>query len=78
LDSLRQAALAHFGIAYLPKALVYDDILAENLVSLLADKSGKDLGIYAVYPRTRQPDKKIKLLIDYFREAFQNKKDYFY
>jgi DNA-binding transcriptional LysR family regulator len=78
LDSLRQAALAHFGIAYLPKALVYEDLLAKDLISLLAEKSSKGLGIYAVYPRTRQPDKKIKLLIDYFREAFQNQKDYFY
>lgn len=78
LDSLRKAALAHFGIAYLPKALVYQDLLSKNLIRLLADKSGKDLGIYAVYPRSRQPDKKLKLLIDYFREAFQKKKDYFH
>ena len=77
LDSLRKAALAHFGIAYLPKALVHEDLMANNLVSLLTKQSGKDLGIYAVYPRTRQPDKKIKLLIDYFRDAFQKKQDYF-
>lgn len=78
LDSLRKAALAHFGIAYLPKALVHEDLLAKNLISILTKQSGKDLGIYAVYPRTRQPDKKLKLLIDYFRQAYQNKKDYFH
>jgi len=78
LDSLRKAALAHFGIAYLPKALVHEDLLANNLVSLLTQKTGKDLGIYAVYPRTRQPDKKLKLLIEYFRKAFQEKVEYFH
>lgn len=77
LDSLRKAALAHFGIAYLPKALIHEDLLANNLKPLLANKTGKDLGIYAVYPRTRQPDKKLKLLIEYFRKAFQEKQDYF-
>lgn len=77
LDSLRKAALAHFGIAYLPKALIHEDLLANNLIPLLTKKTGKDLGIYAVYPRTRQPDKKLKLLIEYFRKAFQEKQDYF-
>jgi DNA-binding transcriptional LysR family regulator len=74
LESLRQAALAHFGIAYLPKALIHEDLQANNLVALLTEDSGKDLGIYAVYPSTRLPDKKIKLLIEYFRKAFHSKK----
>ncbi|MEH6464119.1 MAG: LysR family transcriptional regulator [Shewanella psychromarinicola] len=78
LESLRQAALAHFGIAYLPQAHIYEDLQANNLVALLTEHSGKDLGIYAVYPSTRLPDKKIKLLIEYFRKAFHSKKDYFY
>lgn len=78
LNSLRQAALSHFGIAYLPKALIHEDLEAGDLVSLLTGKTGKDLGIYAVYPRTRQPDRKIKLLIEYFRQAYQDKKEYFH
>lgn len=77
LNALSQAALSHFGIAYLPKALVHEDIQAGRLESILVGKSAKDLGIYAVYPKTRQPDKKLKLLVEYFRKAFQDKKDYF-
>lgn len=78
LNSLRQAALAHFGIAYLPKALVYEDLMEGKLCSILDGLAAKDLGIYAVYPKTRQPDMKLKLLIEYFRKAFQDKKDYFH
>lgn len=78
LNSLRQAALSHFGIAYLPKVLIYEDLVAGKLKSVLTTQSGKDLGVYAVYPRTRQPDKKIKLLIEYFRKAYQDKKEQFY
>ena len=78
LESLRQAALSHFGIAYLPKALVYEDLMAGKLVPILHGLAAKDLGIYAIYPKTRQPDKKLKLLIEYFRKAFQQKKDYFH
>ncbi len=77
LNSLRQAVLSHFGIAYLPRALIHEDLVAGKLSSLLDDLAAKDLGIYAVYPRTRQPDVKLKLLIEYFRKAFQDKKEYF-
>ena len=77
LNSLRQAVLSHFGIAYLPRALIHEDLVAGKLVSVLDDLAAKDLGIYAVYPRTRQPDVKLKLLIEYFRKAFQDKKEYF-
>lgn len=78
LNSLRQAALSHFGIAYLPKALVYEDLVEGKLCSILDGLAAKDLGIYAVYPKTRQPDLKLKLLIECFRKAFQDKKEYFH
>jgi len=78
LNSLREAALSHLGIAYLPQALIHSDLISGGLISILPNKTAKDLGIYAVYPRTRQPDKKIKLLIEYFKEAYEKKKEYFY
>ena len=77
LSSLKQATLSHFGIAYLPKVLVYDDIREGKLVRLLANQSAKKEGIYAVYPRTRKPDKKIKLLIEHLRGAYKSKSHYF-
>lgn len=78
LDALRQAALANFGIAYLPRALVHEELLSGTLVSLLESFADKNLGIYAVYPRTRQPDKKLKLLVEHFRMAYHAKKAYFF
>jgi len=77
LNSLRQAALSDLGIAYLPKALIHKSLMSGDLVAILKGLTAKDLGIYAVYPRSRQPDKKLKLLIEYFREAYQEKKEYF-
>ncbi|WP_441002334.1 LysR family transcriptional regulator [Pseudocolwellia agarivorans] len=77
LHSLRQAALSDLGIAYLPKALIHKNLMKGDLVSLLNGFTAKDLGIYAVYPRSRQPDKKLKLLIEYFRKAYSEKKEYF-
>lgn len=78
LDSLRQAALADFGIAYLPRALIHEELLAGSLTSLLTEYASKNLGIYAVYPRSRQPDRKLRLLVEHFLEAYQAKKEYFY
>lgn len=78
LDSLRQAALANFGIAYLPRALIHEELVSGTLVSLLDDSCAKDLGIYAVYPKTRQPDQKLKLLVEHLRNAFLAKSEYFF
>jgi len=78
LDSLRKAAEAGLGIAYLPRALVHESLLSGKLVTVLDDFVDKALGIYAVYPRTRQPDKKLNLLVEHFRQAFQAKKAWFF
>lgn len=78
LDSLRQAALSDFGIAYLPRALVHEELVSGKLVSILESFVSKQLGIYAVYPKTKQPDKKLKCLIEHLKDAFDGKKDYFY
>lgn len=71
LDSLRQAALSNLGITMLPQALVYDDLQRGALKPVLSKYANKTLGIYAVYPNSRQPDQKLKLLIEHFRDSFQ-------
>ncbi|REL36749.1 LysR family transcriptional regulator [Thalassotalea euphylliae] len=78
LESIRQALLNDFGIAYLPQVLIHEDLKSGRLVPLLDDYAAKNLGVYAVYPRSRQPDKKLNLLVEHFRDAFQHKKEYFY
>jgi DNA-binding transcriptional LysR family regulator len=78
LDSLRQAALSDFGIAYLPRALVHRELLSGKLINLLSNYVSKHLGIYAVYPKSKQPDKKLKLLVEHLKSAFEAKREYFF
>lgn len=78
LEVLKQACLAHFGIAYLPRALVHSALGEGGLVALLDNYLNNHMGIYAVYPRTKQPDKKLNLLVEHLREAFLAKQAYFH
>ncbi|TDW57715.1 LysR family transcriptional regulator [Oceanimonas baumannii] len=75
--ALRKAALAGYGLAYVPRCLVYPDLQAGRLVDLLTNRVGKVLGIYAVYPYNRQPSRKIKLLIEHLRARYTDIKHYF-
>jgi DNA-binding transcriptional LysR family regulator len=75
--ALRRAALGGYGIIYVPRCLVYHDFLRGTLVDLLPDQVGKKLGIYAVYPFTRLPPNKIKLLIEHIRERYLKIAHYF-
>lgn len=78
LGVLKQACLGNFGIAYLPRALVYENLKNGTLIAILNEYLNTSLGIYAVYPRTRQPDKKLTLLVEHFRDAFQAKQAHYF
>ena len=67
--ALRKAALTGRGIAYVPKCLVFEDLCKGTLVDLFPERVGKVLGVYAVYPFSRQPSRKIKLLIEHISSA---------
>ncbi|PVZ84884.1 LysR family transcriptional regulator [Serratia sp. S1B] len=75
--ALRKAALGGHGIVYVPRCLVYHDLMNGDLVELLLDQVGKKLGIYAVYPFTRQPPRKIRLLIEHIRQRYLEIAHYF-
>jgi DNA-binding transcriptional LysR family regulator len=75
--ALRRATLAGHGLAYIPRCLVYPDLQAGHLIELLPQQVGKILGIYAVYPYSRQPPRKIKLLIEHIRSRYMDIKHYF-
>lgn len=75
--ALRKAALGGYGLAYVPRCLVYHDILQGDLIDVFPDLVGKKLGVYAVYPFTRQPPQKIRLLIEHIRERYLAIKEYF-
>ncbi|SEF81603.1 LysR family transcriptional regulator [Vibrio hangzhouensis] len=75
--ALRKAALGGHGIAYVPRCLVYHDFRNGQLVDIFPDQVGKRLGIYAVYPFTRQPPNKVKLLIEHIRTRYLAISHYF-
>lgn len=75
--ALRKAALGGYGIAYVPRCLVYHDLIEGKLVDLFPEQVGKKLGVYAVYPYTRQPSQKIKLLIEHIRNRYLSIQHYF-
>ena len=76
-QALRKAALAGYGIAYVPRCSVYEDIQAGKLIPLLTDYKPRHLGVYAVYSYTRHLPAKIRLLIDHIKQGYQNKAEYF-
>ncbi|PMM07385.1 LysR family transcriptional regulator [Vibrio breoganii] len=75
--ALRKSALGGHGIAYVPRCLVFHDFRNGQLVDIFPDLVGKKLGIYAVYPFTRQPPNKIKLLIEHIRQRYLTISHYF-
>ncbi len=75
--ALRKAVLAGHGIVYVPKCLVYEDIQKGDLIDLFPKLVGKKLGVYAVYPFTKHPPKKVKLLIEHIKQHYLSISNYF-
>ncbi|WP_105060428.1 LysR family transcriptional regulator [Photobacterium angustum] len=75
--ALKKNVLAGNGIAYLPNCLVHDELERGELVELLSTHAGKVVGIYAVYPYTRKPAKRIQALIEHIRESYMEIKEKF-
>ncbi|MDW1914488.1 LysR family transcriptional regulator [Vibrio sp. Vb0349] len=69
---LRNVALLGQGIIYVPRVLVYEDLKQGSLIQLFKDETAKCLGIYAVYPYTRQQPEKIKIFIGHLYTSFQS------
>ncbi|MEN6669040.1 LysR family transcriptional regulator [Psychrobacter sp. B38] len=77
LSAIKQATLSDLGIAFLPQALVYEEIQQNTLTQILQRFTRKKLGMYAVYPKARQPDQKLKLLVAHLRESLHQKQAYY-
>lgn len=75
--ALRKASLGGHGIAYVPKCLVYHDLRNGELIDIFPKQVGKKLGVYAVYPFTRQPPHKVRLLIEHIRNRYLAISHYF-
>ena len=53
------------GIAYLPDFFVAEHIAKGRMVKLLSDAESPALGMYLVYPQTRQLAPKTRVFIDF-------------
>lgn len=76
-QALRKAALAGFGIVYVPRCCVYEDLRQGKLVAILSEFQPRRLGVYAIYPFTKYLPEKLRLLIEHLKQAYQDKKEYF-
>ncbi|ADZ90966.1 LysR family transcriptional regulator [Marinomonas mediterranea] len=76
-QALRKAALAGFGIVYVPRCCVYEDLVAGKLTAILTDYQPRQLGVYAIYPYSKYLPQKLRLLIEHIKQAYLDKQDYF-
>jgi DNA-binding transcriptional LysR family regulator len=71
-DALLAAAIAGQGLIYQPWFIVADALAQGSLVALELDQPTHALGgIHAVYPPDRRPPAKVRAMLDYLIEAFE-------
>ncbi|MDW5501998.1 LysR family transcriptional regulator [Pseudomonas lundensis] len=75
--AIRKAVIGGYGIAMVPRCMVFEDLQERKLVAILTGHCGKVLGIYAVYPFTRNLPLKTRLLIEHIITSYQNISHYF-
>lgn len=71
LISLREAAIAGMGVAFMPVYLVRDHVSNGQLVPVLQEKIYRDVGIYAIYPNIRYVPRKISSFISLLAEEYK-------
>lgn len=73
-QALAHAAVSGLGIVKLPGYMVTREIQSGKLISILKQYCPKDIGIYATYPHTKYPNKKVKVFIDFLADRFSGEK----
>ncbi len=66
--ALRDAALAGFGIAYIPKIYIDDALADGRLVTVLNDWLAVEQWIYAIYPPGRYKTNRVGTFVDFVAE----------
>jgi DNA-binding transcriptional LysR family regulator len=64
LQAIADAAVAGFGIAWLPCWLIRDALLEGRLQQVLGEVPGKDFEVHAVWPLTPHLPLKVRLAVD--------------
>lgn len=75
--SLKKAALAGFGVIYVPKCLVHSEIASGALEQLFKSESAKRQGVYAVTPYSKVQSIGVQSMIDQFYNAYQSVSHWF-
>lgn len=70
LVSLREAAVAGMGIAFMPVYLTREAVASGQLVPVLPAQIYRDIGIYAIYPDVRYVPRKISTFMELLVEAY--------
>lgn len=70
-DTCRAAALQGMGIILQPSFIVGNDLAGGALIEVLPEYHSIELGIYAVYPTRQHVASKVRLMIEFLREAFR-------
>ena len=71
-DTVRAAALGGLGISWGPTFLIGADLRAGRLLPLLPGYHLPDIDVQAVYPSRRHLSAKVRVLIDFLAEQFQD------
>jgi DNA-binding transcriptional LysR family regulator len=73
-DTCRAAALAGRGIILQPSFMIAADLERGDLVEVLPEYKGVELGVYAVYPSRKLLSAKVRVLVDFLAEKITNMK----
>jgi len=69
-DVLREMAAAGYGLAFLPTFIIYRAVEEGRLETCLTEYAREMIGLYAVYPSTRNLSAKVRVFIDLMVERF--------
>lgn len=71
-DFLKNMAINHKGVCYLPSFITYQAIRAGELLPIMKDFQLPSMNAYAVYPQTRFLSERCRSLIDFLATHFGN------
>lgn len=69
-DVLRDAALHHLGVVYIPEVFVSEDLRTGRLTHVLPGQAANPGGLWVVYPPSRYLTPKVRVFVDHLVAAF--------
>lgn len=71
-EAMREAAIAGLGLAVLPSFVVADALREGRLVDAAPKLRPLGQVVWAVYPHTRHPSRKVRVVVEQLRAAFRD------